>query len=170
MKPVYVFLVVLLTHPALSQPAASPESLLDRMAGKWILQGTIDGKQTTHDVSAEWILQHQYLQLHEVSREKDLLGHATYEAIVIIGWDERLHQYGCIWLDITGGGALSGQAIGRATPKGNEIPFLFKASDTTAFHTTFVYDPKADAWKWVMDDEEKGKLQPFARVMLKRKR
>ncbi len=170
MKTVYVFLVVLLTHAAFSQPAATPESLLNRMAGKWVLQGTIDGKQTTHDVTVEWVLQHQYLQLHEVSREKDLLGRALYEALVTIGWDERLQQYGCFWLDITGGGTLSAQGIGRGTPKENEIPFLFKASDTTSFHTTFVYDRKTDTWKWVMDDDVKGKLQPFARVVLKRKK
>ena len=34
----------------------SPLDLLDHLAGQWVLQGTIAGKQTTHDVQAEWVL------------------------------------------------------------------------------------------------------------------
>jgi hypothetical protein len=30
--------------------------LLDHLAGQWILQGTIAGKRTTHDVQVEWVL------------------------------------------------------------------------------------------------------------------
>ncbi len=170
MKPACVLLLLLLTSSAFSQPTASPKSLLDRMTGKWVLQGAIGGQQTTHDVVVEWILQREYVQLHEVSREKDSLGQPAYEAIVIIGWVERLHQYGCLWLDVTGVWDFSGQGIGRATARENEIPFLFKLSDTSAIRTTFVYDPTGDSWKWMIDDEENGKLQPFARVTLTRKK
>ncbi|HUN65772.1 MAG TPA: hypothetical protein VMW43_06680, partial [Bacteroidota bacterium] len=49
------------------QRAAFRDSLLDEFAGTWVLRGTIAGKQTTHDVSAEWILGHEYLQFREIS-------------------------------------------------------------------------------------------------------
>ena len=168
MKSTLAFVLCFIVQSAPARQVQSTSSLLDRLAGRWILQGTIDGKQTTHDVTAEWVLQHQYLQLHEVSREKDSLGLAAYEAIVYLGWDQQRQQYGCYWMDITGGGTFSEHGIGRAKQEGNEIPFLFTYSDTVAFHTTFAFEPKTDTWKWVMDDDNHGKRQPFARVTLTR--
>ncbi len=170
MRTTLAFLALLVVQATYSRQATSPESLLDHMTGSWILQGTIAGEQTTHDVAVKWVLQHQYLQLNEVSREKDSTGKAAYEAIVFIGWDSHLNQYGCYWLDNTGHGVFSEQGIGRAKPGGNEIRFLFTFADTSSFHTTFVYDDKNDSWKWLMDDDHAGKLQPFARVTLKRKK
>lgn len=153
----------------LGQPAALNDELLDKMAGEWVLQGTIAGQVTTHDITAQWVLEHEYLQLHEVSREKDAKGRAAYEAIVTIGWDPPSSQYACLWLDTTGGGGLNAQAIGYARRQGSQIPFLFKSPDGSLFHTTFFYDAKTDTWEWRMDAEEKGQMKPFARVKLTRK-
>jgi hypothetical protein len=169
MKSKLILFLLLLSCPAMAQQSSFQDSLIDRMAGNWILTGTIGGAQTTHDITATWVLAHQYLQVHEVSRKKDSTGQPAYEAIVYFGWDEPLNQYACLWLDITGGGGLSAQAIGHARRNGNEIPFLFKSPDGSLFHTTFVYDKTTDTWQWLMDGEENGKLQPFARVTLKRK-
>lgn len=139
--------------------------LADHLVGNWILQGTIAGKQTTHDVAAEWVLNHQYVQIHEVSREKNERGQPTYEAKVFVGWDQSSGEYICVWLDVWGG--ISAASIGRAKPSGDEIRFLFKDKDT--FHTTFAYDKAAGTWEWRMDSEENGSLKPFARVKLTKK-
>jgi hypothetical protein len=160
--------IVAFSFSVSAQQSSFQDSLLDHMAGKWILHGTIAGQETTHDITIEWVLAHQYLQLHEVSREKNTMGEPAYEAIVYIGSDKRLHQYACLWLDGTGGGGLTGQAIGHAAPNGDTLAFLFKGGDGSLFHTTFVYARNADTWQWLMDGEENGKLQPFARVTLKR--
>lgn len=104
------------------------------------------------------------------TREKDAAGRPAYEAIVFIGKDPHSPGYACLWLDSTGGGGLSGQAIAHADPGKNEIAFLFKGSDNSLFHTTFVYDKASDTWQWMMDGEEGGKLVPFARVRLTRAR
>jgi len=69
---------------AAAQGARPPDELLDRMAGRWILEGTIAGKATTHDVDASRVLNGQYLQLHEVSRERDAQGRPAYEAFVYL--------------------------------------------------------------------------------------
>jgi hypothetical protein len=169
MKRAIIIFFFIFSSSALAQQSSFQDSLLDHMTGRWTMEGTIAGQQTTHDVSVKWVLAHQYAQLHEVSHEKDVQGQAAYEAIVYFGWDQSLGQYACLWLDITGGGGLSSQAIGHAKRNGNEIPFLFKGNDGSLFHTTFVYEPGTDIWKWRMDNEEKGKLQPFARVTLNRK-
>lgn len=162
-------LVVMVSFPMLAQQPTLKDSLLDHMTGKWMLQGTIAGKETTHDIVTEWVLRHQYVQFHEVSRDENANGEAMYEAIVFIGWDQLSSQYACLWLDVTGGGGLSAQAIGHAKRSGDKIAFLFKGSDGSLFHTTFLYDRGSDTWQWLMDGEENGKLQSFARVKLTRK-
>jgi hypothetical protein len=164
-----VLLVILTALPLRAQQTAFEDSLLDRMTGNWLMQGTIEGKETTHDVVVEWVLGHEYLRIREVSHEKNTAGEAMYEAIVFIGWDRPSGKYACLWLDNTGGGGLSAQAVGYAKRRGDEIPFLFKGSDGSLFHTTFVYQRGTDAWQWLMDCEEKGKLEPFSRVKLTRK-
>lgn len=160
--------IALMSFSASAQQPAPEDPLLDHLTGKWVLQGTIAGKETTHDIVAQWVLGHEYVQLHEVSREKDAQGRAAYEAIVFIGWDQALNEYACLWLDSTGGGGLAAQSIGHAKRGSDEIAFLFKIKDDI-FHTTFAYNKSTDTWQWIMDGEEGGKLQPFARVKLTRK-
>lgn len=170
MKTISKFLVLLsaVSFSVSAQQTTFQDSLLDHFIGTWVLQGTIAGKETTHDVVAEWVLGHQYLQFHEVSREKNAHAEPMYEATVFIGWDKPSNQYACLWLDVTGGGGLSGQAIGHAKPGAEKIAFVFKGGDGSNFHTIFLYDRGSDTWQWLMDGEENGKLEPFARVRLKR--
>ena len=142
------------------------DQLLDHLPGNWVLQGTIAGKDTTHDVTAEWVLGHQYVRIHEVSREKNSQGLPAYEAMVFVGWDQNPAEYVCMWLDTYGG--MYDTTIGHAKRDGNEIHFLFKSKDSV-FHTRFIYHPEAGNWEWRMDSEEKGGMKPFARVKLTRK-
>ena len=158
-----------LSLSASAQQTTFQDSLLDHLVGTWVLRGTIEGKETTHDLIIAWVLQHQYVQVQETSREKNASGKAEYEAIVYIGWDQSAKQYACLWLDVTGGGGLSAQAIGHGERNGDKIPFLFKGGDGSTFYTTFLFDKSADSWQWTMDGEENGKLQSFARVKLTRK-
>lgn len=152
---------------AAAQGARPPDELLDRMAGRWILEGTIAGKATTHDVDASRVLNGQYLQLHEVSRERDAQGRPAYEAFVYLTWEPSRGEYSCLWLDSTSNAGLSNGVLGRAKPSGDQLRLLFKSTDGSTFHTTFAYDRKADGWQWKMDGEEKGQLVPFARVTLR---
>ena len=152
------------------QPPAFTDPLLDRLAGTWVLRGEIARRATTHDVTAEWVLGHQYLRLHEVSRETDAKKQPAYEAIVFIGWDPPSGQHTCLWLDSTGSWGLSGSAIGHARKSGDTLPFVFKDEGGNAsFNNTFAYDKTSDSWTWLMDNVEKGKPAPFGRVKLTRR-
>lgn len=157
-----------LPSPARQDPTAAAAELLDRLAGNWLLEGTIASKQTTHDVQAAWVLNREYLQLHEISREKNAKGGAAYEAIVYIGWDSKAQQYTCLWLDSTSGDALSTEVIARATQAGDSIPFIFNISPANQIHTTFSYDKKKDSWQWLIDNLENSQIHHFANVTLKR--
>jgi hypothetical protein len=162
------FALILFSFSCPAQDSNSQEKMLDQMTGNWLLKGTIDGKETTHDITAVWVLGHQYIRITEISREKNASGNPEYEAIVFISFDAKKNEYTCLWLDNTGNGGLSAQTVGHAKLEANKIEFIFKISDTSAFHTAFLYD-KSGSWQWLMDDEENGKYQPFARVKLTRK-
>jgi hypothetical protein len=150
--------------------SADPVQLLDHLAGNWVLTGTIAGKQTTHDVEASWLLRREYLEIHEVSREKDGTGAPAYEAIVLVSWDAKANQYACLWMDSTAGGALTSSVTCRAMPAVDSIPFVFILSPSESLHTTFRYRKAADQWQWTIDDEKNGKTERFADVELARKK
>lgn len=146
--------------------AADKDPLLDQMAGKWVLSGTIENQQTTHDVTATWILQNSFLRLTEIAREKDAAGKPLYEAEVLIAYDPGKKHYVCFWYDTTGiPGPTAGGGV--ATRDGDRLPFLFSYGGSP-FHTTFAYQAASKNWTWTMDGEDKGKLVPFARMEMKK--
>jgi len=154
-------------NAAFAEDAKHPEALLDRLAGDWVLSGQIAGKQTTHDISADWTLNHGYLRLHEISREKKSSGEPAYEAIIFIAYDKKTENDTCLWLDSTSNEGLDAQAMGHARRLGNSLPFVFRdPNGQVSFENTFAYDPAADSWKWIMDNVEAEKRKPFGRVTL----
>lgn len=166
---------VLTVASALSAGAQPPASdaasaLLDHLAGRWVMTGTIDKTQTTHDVQADWVLKREYLQLHEVSREKDADGHPAYEAIVFLSWDAKANDIVCLWLDNTAAGGLSAQGLAHARPTADSIPLLFTLPGNETLHTTFRYDKAADSWRLTIDDVKNGASDRFADVRLSRTR
>jgi hypothetical protein len=159
---------VLLTSCVAGTPlsAAVPRrALFDRLAGRWVLQGTIAGKQTTYDVDAELVLNGEHIRMYEVSREKTAADTPAYEAIVLVGWDDNAGEYRCLWLDSTAPAGLVADAIASATPEPDRIPFVFRIG-CDVFRTTFIYEQAADSWRWTMDADDHGALRPFARVTL----
>jgi hypothetical protein len=162
-------LCIAISFCALAQPAGFQDSFLDHMVGKWVLEGTIAGKNTTHDIVSEWVLGHQYIRIQEVSREKNATNKPAYEATIFIGRDPRSGEYRCLWLDNTGPWDFTSQAIGRAKRGGDAITFRFESDDSSSVNTTFSYDKNGDAWQWSIDNETGGKARAFARVRLTRK-
>jgi len=155
---------------------ARPEpALVDRLVGHWVMTGTIDKRPTTHDVDAETVLNslnnlnRGYVRLHEVSREKDASGAPQYEAIVFVSVDAKTGEYACLWLDNTSNAGLTNGGVGRAMPQGNTIPFLIRLNSGEVFHTTFIYTPASDSWRWELDGESNGVREPFARLTLTRR-
>ena len=151
--------------------AAAPEALLDKMTGRWVLTGTIAKQQTTHDVDVDWILNREYLRIHEVSREKNAAGGPEYEAWIHIAWDAKKSEYAVLWLDNTAVFTFAADGIGHAKPDGDRIPMLFTDPDGGGIHTMFSYDRTTDTWSWTIDNVDKtGKVSSFAKVTLTRKK
>jgi hypothetical protein len=164
-----VALLLLFSVPAGAEEHGFQDDLLDKMAGEWVMRGTIAGDEITHDLVAEWVLEHYYLRFHEISREVDSTGTPLYEAIVFIDWDEPSSRYACLWLDSTGGGGIASQVLGYAKRDGDSLPFVFDVGEGSVIYTTFAYRRDTDAWEWTIDIEKGEKLSRFAEVVLTRK-
>jgi len=170
MKKYLSLAVLFVSIAAFSEPSTFQDPFLNHLVGDWVLRGEIAHKQTTHDVTGEWVLGHQYLRLHEISREKNSKGQPVYEALVFIGWDETSGQYACLWLDTTGTSGFPAEGVGRAKRGGNDIPFVFRdAKGQPNFRNIFTYDPQEDCWAWRLDNVSDGKEIPFARLKLGKK-
>ena len=153
-------------HCVFGQYVQSSDTLLDHMAGKWLLKGTIAGGRVEHDITAAWVLGHQYIEIKETSREKQADGTPVYEATVFISRDKSRNQYDCLWLDNTSNSGLSNEIIAHADVKPNVIAFLFKINAKSYFHTTLTYNTADDSWHWHMTDDENGKLEVFADAVM----
>jgi hypothetical protein len=120
-------------------------------------------------VTFDWMLGREYVQMHEVSRERAASGTPAYEAVVLFGRDPRSGEYACLWMDNTAASAFDPQGTGRGTVTGDSVHFVFHYTQTTGFHTTFVYSRATDSWQWHMDNDSLGVRRPFARVTLTRR-
>lgn len=147
----------------------SSDSLLGRLIGTWVLRGDIARKQVVHDVTCQWVLNREYVQMREVSRKRRADGAPDYEAIVYIGRDPQSKQYAALWLDNTAYGAFAPAGTGHAYANGDSIPFVFTDSPTSHVFNTFIYHRSTDAWESHIDNEAAGARKPFARVTLTRK-
>jgi len=164
---VFVLLLSLLSGPAAAQQKTFRDPLVEHLAGQWILRGTIAGKPVVHDITAQWTLAHQYLEIREVSRETTADGLPAYQARIFIGWDQSKGIYDCVWLDDYG--SISTQSLGYAPAAKTQMAFVFyDRDDPDSFHTTFSYDAVADRWAMNMDRASGGKLTAFARTILTR--
>lgn len=155
-----------LSMVAQQPPVKSP--LLDHLAGKWVMRGTMAKQPAVHDVEAEWVLDHHYLRIHETDRAKNEKGQPKYEAMVFIAWNESSKQYSLAWLDVYGGFTVA--SIGVAPVEENQLPFVFRdEKGNEDFRNRFVYSPQSDSWEWILDNVDKGVAKPFGRVKLTRK-
>jgi len=155
--------------PARAQDgSADPQrELLERLTGHWVMRGTIRDQPTMHDVDAQWVLDRGYLQIHEVSRERDEAGKPRYEALIYVVWEPKLGEYACLWLDTTGVAAFPPEGVGRAKPETDRIAFVWGDADD-GIHNTFTFDRATDTWSWTIDNVVKSVNTPFARLTLAR--
>ena len=142
------------------------DDLVDHMAGRWNLEGTLLGSPAHHTVTAEWILNHQFLRLIEKTSATAPASEAKYEAHWFIGYDAVSERYVTHLLDVLG--ARDSETLGYGTRRGNSIAFVFEYPDGP-FHTTFEWLPQENAWHWLLEQkDESGKWSMFGDVKLTR--
>ena len=146
---------------AVDGPAAVFEdALLQNLVGEWDLTREIRGETHKNRVKAEWVLKHQFLQIHM----KDVNDPPAYEALVLIGYDHSDQRYVIHWLD-NFGGKFSAKGSGKRV--GDSIPFEFQYPDGP-FYNTFSWDAK-NTWTCLLESQDKdGKRVRFAQDTLRR--
>jgi hypothetical protein len=138
------------------------DDLIENLTGEWKLTRKIRGKEVTNSLSAKWVLNHQFLELHMV----DAAEPPEYEAIVLIGYSYSDKRYVAHWCD-TYGGKFSGVGYGKRA--GEKIEFAFQYPDGPFFNT-FAWDAKAKEWNFRMENSSKdGNRSLFAEDTLRRK-
>jgi hypothetical protein len=131
------------------------DDLISHLEGQWLLTRSIRGTQVRNRVTASWILNHQFLELHM----RDVAQPPKYEAIVLIGYIHSDQRYIAHWTD-TYGGKFS--AVGRGVRTGNSIEFKFEYPDGPFFNT-FVWTPEHRQWVFRMESVgADGERRPFA--------
>ena len=138
------------------------DALLQNLIGSWNVTRRIRGTVVGNTLEAEWVLQHQFVQLHM----KDVAEPSQYEALVLIGFDSNKNRYVAHWCD-SFGAQYSG--VGYVARTGNVIEFTFNYPDGP-FHNTFSWKPDGNTWSFLMEAEGKdGKRTFFAEDTLRRK-
>ncbi|MBI3891312.1 MAG: hypothetical protein HY303_07260 [Candidatus Wallbacteria bacterium] len=156
----------LLKNPASSRQSDGPkrvfqDQFIQNLAGDWNLTRSIRGEQLHNWVHAEWVLNHQFLQLSM----RDVAVPPSYEALVLIGFDPSSERYVAHWCD-TYGGKLS--AVGFGKRLGDAIEFTFQYPDGP-FYNTFSWNPNEKGWTFRMEAAGKdGKRMLFAQDSLRR--
>jgi len=160
--------MLVFTAGRLNAQSRQPEwqdDLVNRMTGTWKLTGPLLGVEAHHTVTAEWVLNHQFLRIHEKTSEGAPESERRYEAIWFLGYDPTSERYVLHLLDIYGG--RFSETLGYGVRDGNTIRFVFEYPDGP-FHTTFRWSPQDDSWQWLMEQKEKGKWSTFADLKLVR--
>ena len=137
------------------------DSLVDQLAGQWFMGGNMGRQQVGYTVTAEWVLNHQFLRfaMRDTSRTP------SYEAHVYIGRDNTSDRYVAHWIDVFGG--RWSETLGYGLRTGNTIEFLFEYADGP-FRTAFTL---VSPGVWTVQMRQRagtGPWRPFAQYSLRR--
>lgn len=150
------------------------DKLLEKLVGKWNLTGKIAGQQQIEQYcEADWVLNHQFLRVYFIDSAaknrhiKGIHGHAEYEALVFIGYDNMSERYVVHWIDIFGG--RFSETLGYGTLQAQDSIRLVFEYPTGPLHNTFTWNPKDGAWSIVIKQkDEKGNWTVFADEILRK--
>jgi hypothetical protein len=142
---------------AASRPPPLKDPFLDNFVGDWsVVRKMGNGRAVESTVHGEWVLNHQFVQLHYGAGEKV----PEYEALVFIGFNETAKSYVCHWVDIFGG-HYSGVGRGKLDPNLPGIEFRFDSKDGSLTNK-FGFDLETKSWTSLIRQEENGQWKTFA--------
>ena len=132
------------------------DPLLDKLVGDWMVERKFgSGRIAQNLVHGEWVLQHQFVELHY----RDATTPPKYEAIVLIGYDDIAKHYLCHWAD-NFGADYSADGYAPREEASNAMEFKFEFHDG---HLTnrFAFDSQTGTWTSTIRQIEKGEWKLF---------
>jgi len=168
-------LVLSAVIPALGQQVPHPlcvagpqatfeDDLLDKLAGKWTISGSMMGRELLQECSGEWVLHHKFMRLDcRETRKPPLLG-VQYESTMYVGCSSDSQRYVIHLLDIFGGGDV----LGFGSRTGQAIQFTWVSPDSV-IENTFTWDAKLGVWtSSIRQKDRSGQWYIFAEKKLRR--
>jgi hypothetical protein len=161
-----LFLALAPVGAGAQSPVLWPDELVNHMTGTWKLEGKVMGHDAHHEVRAQWVLNHQFLNIQERTAAGAPASEHRYEANWFLGYDPTSERYVVHLLDVFGG--RFSETLGYGTREGDSIRVVFEYPDGP-FHTAYRWSPQNDTWQWVMEQKDKaGKWTKFADLKLTR--
>ena len=149
---------------AAGPPPSLKDPFLDNFVGDWSVARKMgNGRTIESTVRDEWVLKHQFIQLHYGAGGKA----PEYEALVLIGFDEAAKSYVCHWIDVFGG-HNSGVGRGKLDPNLLGVEFEFDSKEGSLTNK-FVFDPETKSWTSLIRQEENRQWKTFAEEKWTRK-
>ena len=139
------------------------DPLLDRLVGDWKVERKFPtGRTAINTVHVEWVLQHQFVELHY----RDAAIPPAYEAKILIGYDGVGKRYICHWADSFGGDySTDGFAPREENSNAMEFKFTFHDGELT---NRYSFDSKNGSWTSTIRQVEKGEWKLFCEDTLTR--
>ena len=161
----YASLVIIIVSVILVTPLRPEDSaprktlndqLLDKLVGDWNVERKFpSGRIAKNQVHVEWVLQHQFVELHY----RDVATPPAYEAIVLIGYDGVAKHYICHWTDNFGADySADGFAPRQEGANAMEFKFAFHDGELT---NRFSFDPQSHTWTSAIRQTENGEWKLF---------
>jgi hypothetical protein len=129
------------------QPIPSlSDDLLDRLVGRWEMTGTVHGRPSKQTFEAAWVLNHQFLRIHEKSVENVAGTTVPFEAFLFIGYDKSSKRYVLHSMNVFGAGRAGELVYGDRT--GNELTFT-ESQDGKHGRARFIWQPETATWHYL---------------------
>lgn len=151
-----IALVAALAFGQTPTPPPEPEKpftdpLLDGLVGDWHVSRRLgSGRTAENTLHVEWVLNHQFLELHY----RDVESPPKYEAMVFIGFDNKTQRYVIHWIDTYGGRSSETLGTGTLDEAAHAIYFQFNYPDSQ-FMNTYAFDSASKTWSSVMRQKPK---------------
>ena len=135
------------------------DDLLDKLVGRWKLQGKMGDSALYQSVTANWVLRGSYLEVLFKPVRVGENGNPDYEAMYLIGHDKKTNEYILHLFDTY---PVSSKPVpGIGVRQDNSIHFKFNYN-VGPWLNVFTWMPESGSWKNTITYEKDGKKAMFA--------
>ena len=121
------------------------DDLLDHLVGKWVATGIVHGNPATLNIEAEWVLEHQYLRIHEQGAENVPGMPFPFEGVLFVGYQQTGKRYVAHEMTVWGGDDPT-EGFLHAIRTGDEIKLVGKDGTEVMRVQRFTWDPVSRSW------------------------
>lgn len=149
---ILITLIVFLAPCSFAQTAGDStrrfyDDLLNNLVGKWDVSAIVHGQKFTLDREAEWVMDHQYLRIHEKSREVIPWLKVPFERTIFIGYNHQSKRYVVYELTVHGAdGPFQPEGFSYGDRTGNELRMDLTKGSEVVITQRLTWEPESRSW------------------------